>query len=72
MKHDVNTGEWSNEWGWGLGHVVLVQFNSFSAGIDFRRPNLTSIDVRFGRLKSIPALIDVRFGRLKSIPALKE
>ena len=31
-------------------------FNSFSAGINFRRPNLTSIDVRFWRLKSIPAL----------------
>ena len=31
-------------------------FNTFSAGTDFRRENLTSIDVRFWRLKSIPAL----------------
>ena len=30
--------------------------NTLSAGIDFRRLNLTSVDVRFGRLKSIPAL----------------
>ena len=31
-------------------------FNSYSAGIDFRRQNLTSTDVRFRRLKSISAL----------------
>ena len=31
-------------------------FYSYSAGIDFRRQNLTSVDVRFSRLKSIPAL----------------
>ena len=31
-------------------------FYSYSAGIDFRRQNLTSTDVRFWRLKSIPAL----------------
>ena len=29
---------------------------SYSVGIDFRRQNLTSTDVRFWRLKSIPAL----------------
>ena len=29
--------------------------NPFSAGTDFRSQNLTSIDVRFRRLKSIPA-----------------
>ena len=29
---------------------------SYSAGIDFRRQNLTSADVRFWRLKSIPVL----------------
>ena len=29
--------------------------NPFSAGINFRRQNLTSVDVRFWRLKSIPA-----------------
>ena len=27
---------------------------SYSAGIDFSRQNLTSVDVRFWRLKSIP------------------
>ena len=31
-------------------------FNPYSAGIDLRRQNLTSVDVRFWRLKSIPAL----------------
>ena len=31
-------------------------FNSFSAGAVFRRPNLTSTDVRLGRLKTVPAL----------------
>ena len=29
--------------------------NPYSAGIDFGRQNLTSVDVRFWRLKSIPA-----------------
>ena len=33
-----------------------ISINPFSAGIDFCRQNLTSVDVRFGRLKSIPAL----------------
>ena len=33
----------------------LYIFYSFSAGIDFGRQNLTSIDVRFWRLKSVPA-----------------
>ena len=31
-------------------------FHSYSAGIDFSRQNLTSTDVRFWRLESIPAL----------------
>ena len=31
-------------------------FNSFSAGINFIRQNLTSTDVRFWRIKTIPAL----------------
>ena len=35
----------------GVGGV-----NPYSAGIDFSRQNLTSVDVRFWRLKSIPAL----------------
>ena len=30
--------------------------NLYSAGIDFSRQNLTSVDVRFWQLKSIPAL----------------
>ena len=40
-------------------HVYII--NPFSAGIDFRRQNLTSADVRFRRLKSIPALKKYRF-----------
>ena len=32
------------------------QFNPFSVGINLRRPNLTSVDVRFWRLKSISTL----------------
>ena len=39
----------------GLSHI-----NPFSAGIDFRRQNLTSIEVRFWRLKSIPALKELQ------------
>ena len=34
----------------------LVLFFCYSAGIDFRRQNRTSVDVRFLRLKAIPAL----------------
>ena len=30
--------------------------NPYSAGIDFSRQSLTSVDVKFWRLKSIPAL----------------
>ena len=32
------------------------KFIPYRAEIDFRRHNLTSVDVRFWRLKSIPAL----------------
>ena len=39
---------------WVYGHYKYL--NSYSVGIDFRRQNLTSVDVRFWRLKSIPAL----------------
>ena len=39
---------------WVYGHYKY--FNSYSAGIDFSRQNLPSTDVRFWRLKSIPAL----------------
>ena len=36
--------------------IVPHFLNLYSAGIDFSRQNLTSVDVRFGRLKSITAL----------------
>ena len=39
-----------------MGVRPLYNFNSFIAGIDFRRQNLTSVDVRFWRLKSILAI----------------
>ena len=39
---------------WVYGHYKYVY--SYSTGIDFSRQNLTSTDVRFWRLKSIPAL----------------
>ena len=38
---------------WVYGHYM---FYSFSSGIDLGGHNLTSIDVRFWRLKSVPAL----------------
>ena len=37
-------------------HRVVCGFNPYSAGIDFRRQNLPSVDAGFWRLKSIPAL----------------
>ena len=39
-----------------VNHIYPAHVNSYSAGIDFIRQNLTSVDVRFCRLKSIPAL----------------
>ena len=39
---------------WVYGHYKYVY--SYNEGIDFSRQNLTSIDARFCRLKSIPAL----------------
>ena len=42
---------------WVYGHYKY--FNSYTAWIDFGRQNLTSTDVRFWRIKSIPALYDV-------------
>ena len=46
--------------GWKKFHILSAVFtiNPYSAGIDFSRQNLTSVDVRFWRLKSIPALQD--------------
>ena len=37
-----------------------VSFNPYSAGIDFRRQNLTFADVRFCHLKTIPALKELK------------
>ena len=39
-----------------LFNLQFLQLNPYSAGIDFSRQNLTSVDDRFWRLKSIPAL----------------
>ena len=41
------------------GHKLLI--NPFSAGTDFRRQNMTSIDVWFWRLKSTPALKEFKY-----------
>ena len=45
---------------WVYGHMKY--FYSYSADIDFSRQNLTSVDVRFWRLKSIPALKELTTG----------
>ena len=55
-----------NTYGMGLRPTSFL-FNSFIAGTDFRRQNLTSIDVRFWQSK-LPALkqsaqIDPRIAR---------
>ena len=41
--------------------TALSVISSYSAGIDFRRQNLTSIDVRFRRLKTVPALKELKY-----------
>ena len=41
---------------WRLVRIIYHNINPFSAGIDFRHHNLTSIDVRLWRLESILAL----------------
>ena len=41
--------------------LYVYWVNPFSTGIDFRRQNLTSIDVRFWRLKSIIALKRMKY-----------
>ena len=38
----------------GLQSTEIVYF--FSAGIDYRRQNLSSVDVRYWRLQTIPTL----------------
>ena len=35
---------------------IFQRFNPYSAGMDFSRQNLTSVDVRFWRRKSIHAV----------------
>ena len=44
-----------------LINPLIKHINPYSAGIDFRRQNLTSVDVRFWRLKSIPALYELSY-----------
>ena len=39
-----------------LQRMMLLNVKHYSAGTDFKRQNLTSVDVRFWRLKSIPTL----------------
>ena len=46
-----------------MGLRLLEIFYSFSVGIDFRRQNLTSIDIIFWRLKSVPLKV-LHFGKL--------
>ena len=36
---------------------MFIKVNPYSAGIDFRRQNWTSIDVRFWRLKKIMCVL---------------
>ena len=43
---------------WVYGHYKYC--NSFSAGTDFMRQNLTSTDVRFWRIKTLPALKELK------------
>ena len=38
------------------GYHAAMVLNPYSSGIDFSRQNMTYVDVRFWRLKSIPAL----------------
>ena len=42
-------------------HIILHGVNSFSAGTVFRRQNLTSTDVRFWRIKTIPVLKELKY-----------
>ena len=48
---------------WVYGHYKY--FHSFSAGTDFRQQKLTSTDVRFCRLKSVPALKGLNVCRIQ-------
>ena len=41
--------------------LSLTAFNPFSAGTFCIRQNLTSVDVRFRRIKTVPALKEVKY-----------
>ena len=41
--------------------MIEIIIKPHSAGIDFRRQNLTSVDGRFWRLKSISAMLDYKY-----------
>ena len=45
----------------GRHHNILHGVNPFSPGTVFRRQNLTSTDVRFWRIKTIPALKELKY-----------
>ena len=61
-KSAKNTQRWWKltyfyiSWAELIAKYVLCNINPDSAGIDFSRQNLTSVDVRSWRLKSTPAL----------------
>ena len=41
--------------------LPTLALTPYSVGTDFSRQNLTSVDVRFWRLKSIPALYEYKY-----------
>ena len=48
---------WFKPFGLHDFYKIITKFNPYSAEIDFSRQNMTSVNVRFWRLISIPALI---------------
>ena len=52
-------------------NLINIIFNPFSAGTVFRRQNLTSKDVRFWRLKTLPALKKVKIDIMAADPKHK-
>ena len=54
-KNDQGRGTWNSN-SYITMFTNIPNLNPYSAGVDFSRQNLTSADVRFWRLKSIPAL----------------
>ena len=47
--------------------TAITIYHSFSAGINFRQQNLTAIDIRFRRLKTVPVLKGLTKHLLKTI-----